>query len=108
MAEDQFSLFDPGSIAPEPTSDPGTYDKIPDTATIPIPPGTYADLGALGEHCSRCYRCDLGHTRTHVVVSRGNPAANIMIVGEGPGQQEDEQGLPFVGKSGQLLEKILG
>jgi DNA polymerase len=42
-----------------------------------------------------------------VVVSRGNPQAPLLIIGEGPGQQEDEQGKPFVGKSGQLLDRIL-
>ena len=41
------------------------------------------------------------------MVSRGNPKADLLIIGEGPGQQEDEQGLPFVGRSGQLLDKIL-
>ncbi|MBD0335137.1 MAG: uracil-DNA glycosylase, partial [Cyanobacteria bacterium Co-bin13] len=107
MAEEQFSLFDSGASAPTAAANPNDYDKIPDNVTIPIVRGTYDNLEAIGEHCSRCYRCDLGQTRTHAVVSRGNPKANIMIVGEGPGQQEDEQGLPFVGKSGQLLEKIL-
>jgi uracil-DNA glycosylase len=107
MAEEQFSLFDPGEAAPSAAPNSADYDNIPDNVTIPILPGTYDNLEAIGEHCSRCYRCDLGQTRTHAVVSRGNPQAQIMIVGEGPGQQEDEQGLPFVGKSGQLLEKIL-
>ncbi|HEY9880504.1 MAG TPA: uracil-DNA glycosylase [Leptolyngbyaceae cyanobacterium] len=107
MAEEQFSLFDMGEAAPTAAPSKVDYDRIPDTATIPIVPGTYDTLEALGEHCRRCYRCDLGQTRTHAVVSRGNPAAHIMIVGEGPGEQEDEQGLPFVGRSGQLLEKIL-
>ncbi|MBD0269882.1 MAG: uracil-DNA glycosylase [Cyanobacteria bacterium Co-bin8] len=107
MAEEQFSLFDSGLPAPTAATNPVDYDQIPDKVTIPILPGTYDNLDAIGEHCSRCYRCDLGQTRTHAVVSRGNPKAAIMIVGEGPGQQEDEQGLPFVGKSGQLLEKIL-
>lgn len=105
MAE-QFSLFNPEDTPPPDPSN-ADYERIPATAALPVLPGTYADLDALGEHCSRCHRCELGDTRKHVVVSRGNPAASIMIVGEGPGEQEDEQGLPFVGKSGQLLEKIL-
>lgn len=104
MAEEQFSLFDGGEVSSAPAI---AYDQIPQTATVPIVPGTYANLDALGEHCRNCHRCELGATRTHTVVSRGNPQAALMIVGEGPGQQEDEQGLPFVGKSGQLLEKIL-
>ncbi|WP_371257407.1 uracil-DNA glycosylase family protein [Synechococcus sp. PCC 6312] len=61
----------------------------------------------LTEHCQACQRCELSQTRTHVVISRGNPEADLMIIGEGPGQTEDETGLPFVGRAGQLLEKIL-
>ncbi len=54
-----------------------------------------------------CMQCPLGHTRTNFVFGSGNPAADIMIVGEAPGADEDEQGLPFVGRAGQLLTKIL-
>ena len=43
-----------------------------------------------------------------IVTFRGNPKANIMVIGEAPGAEEDRQGLPFVGKSGQLLDNILG
>ncbi len=103
MADDQIDLFGFSPNAP----DPSTYDRIPSSGAYPILPGTYSDLGSLTQHCQQCQRCGLAAGRTNVVVSRGNPAAPIMIVGEGPGQQEDEQGLPFVGKSGQLLEKIL-
>ena len=55
-----------------------------------------------------CVKCDLAATRTNVVFGSGDPDADVMFVGEGPGQQEDEQGLPFVGRSGQLLEQLLG
>lgn len=61
----------------------------------------------LAQHCNQCQRCELGSTRTHAVVGRGNLKAPIMVVGEAPGQNEDETGLPFVGRSGQLLDKIL-
>lgn len=54
-----------------------------------------------------CQKCGLCKTRTNVVIYRGNPKAKLMIIGEGPGQYEDESGLPFVGKAGQLLDKIL-
>jgi DNA polymerase len=74
---------------------------------VPISPGIYPDLETLGTHCRGCQRCGLAATRTNVVVSRGSSTAPVLIIGEGPGQQEDEQGKPFVGKSGQLLEKIL-
>jgi DNA polymerase len=106
MAEDQFNLFgaEGGRVA---DASSGAYDAIPTTAAIAIAPGTYADLTALAAHCQACQRCSLAAGRTHVVVSRGNPQAPLLIIGEGPGQQEDEQGKPFVGKSGQLLDRIL-
>lgn len=106
LMTDQIDLFGSSDTADTPPAD-FDINLIPTSATIPIPNGIYADLATLATHCKTCQRCDLAGSRTHAVVSRGNPAAHIMIVGEGPGQQEDEQGLPFVGKSGQLLEKIL-
>jgi DNA polymerase len=82
-------------------------DQIPANSKIPITPGTYENIEALAKHCNICNRCPLGQTRTHAVVGRGNLRAEIMIIGEAPGKNEDETGLPFVGRSGQLLEKIL-
>lgn len=75
--------------------------------TVTPPPVDYADLEALNRACQSCHKCKLAATRTQVVVSRGNPRAPLMVIGEAPGQQEDETGLPFVGKAGQLLDKIL-
>lgn len=83
------------------------WEQIPYDANIPIPRGTYSHLDELAHHCKQCQRCDLAQTRTQVVISRGTPNGDVMIIGEAPGQSEDEQGLPFVGKSGQLLDKIL-
>ena len=57
----------------------------------------------LRAQCESCTRCGLCQGRTNVVFGMGNPASPVMFVGEGPGQHEDEQGLPFVGRSGQLL-----
>jgi len=54
-----------------------------------------------------CTACDLCKTRNNVVFFDGNPKAKLMIIGEGPGQKEDETGIPFVGRAGQLLDKIL-
>lgn len=54
-----------------------------------------------------CTRCPLAAGRTHVVFGEGDPDADLMIVGEGPGRDEDLQGRPFVGRSGQLLDKLL-
>lgn len=80
---------------------------IPTSAKIPIPAGTYDSMESMRSDCAQCQRCGLGETRTHPVVSRGNPQAQIMIIGEGPGENEDLTGQPFVGKAGQLLDKIL-
>ena len=66
-----------------------------------------ADWEKLQMECSQCDKCDLCKTRTNVVFGYGNPNAEIMLVGEGPGQMEDEQGKPFVGRSGQLLDVYL-
>jgi DNA polymerase len=82
-------------------------ELIPKDSKIPIPAGTYANMTELARHCNQCHRCELANTRTHAVVGRGNLKAPIMVIGEAPGQNEDETGLPFVGRAGQLLEKIL-
>ena len=106
MMTDQIDLFSPSDISDTPPAD-FNIDLIPTSASVLIPPGSYDDLATLTQHCKGCQRCSLATGRTNVVISRGNPQAHIMIVGEGPGQQEDERGLPFVGRSGQLLDKIL-
>jgi uracil-DNA glycosylase family 4 len=61
----------------------------------------------LNAAISSCLQCPLGATRTNFVFGSGNENADLMIVGEAPGADEDEQGLPFVGRAGQLLTKIL-
>ena len=65
------------------------------------------DLQALQQECLACRRCGLCETRHSVVFGQGAAHAEVMLVGEGPGANEDEQGLPFVGKSGQLLDHYL-
>lgn len=64
-------------------------------------------LEALGKVASTCVKCRLSESRTRVVYGTGNPFAQLMFIGEGPGYEEDQQGLPFVGKAGQLLTKII-
>ncbi|MGO0122399.1 uracil-DNA glycosylase [Desulfothermobacter acidiphilus] len=54
-----------------------------------------------------CRKCPLAEGRTHVVFGEGNPHALLMLIGEGPGAEEDRQGRPFVGPAGQLLDRIL-
>ena len=61
----------------------------------------------LQKTCMSCTQCGLCETRHNVVFGVGNPEARIMFVGEGPGEQEDLQGEPFVGRAGQLLDDML-
>lgn len=65
------------------------------------------DLQRLAADVSVCQRCPLHKTRTQTVFARGNPEAKLMVIGEAPGFYEDKQGLPFVGKAGGLLNKML-
>ncbi len=70
-------------------------------------PCKYANLEELASVCADCQRCALGETRTKLVFGVGNPNADLMFVGEAPGEQEDLTGTPFVGRAGQLLDKFL-
>ena len=67
----------------------------------------YQDWESLEQACLSCRKCGLCETRTNVVVGVGNPNAKVLFIGEGPGQNEDLQGEPFVGRGGQLLDKML-
>ncbi|MEB3234246.1 MAG: uracil-DNA glycosylase [Cyanobacteriota bacterium] len=64
-------------------------------------------MAALHQHCQACRRCGLASQRQQVVIGRGNPQARLLLIGEAPGADEDASGLPFVGRSGQLLDRLL-
>lgn len=66
-----------------------------------------SSLEQIREVCLQCTRCNLRQGCRQVVFGKGNPQAGLMLIGEGPGEQEDIQGLPFVGKAGLLLDKII-
>ncbi len=83
---------------------------IPAAIAPPVPPdkSTAAlDLGLIRDQILACRKCRLAAGRTQAVPGEGNPAAELMFVGEGPGRDEDLQGRPFVGRAGQLLTKII-
>lgn len=61
----------------------------------------------LKRDCSGCHGCSLGDTRHHLVFGVGNEQAEVMFIGEGPGEQEDLRGIPFVGPAGKLLDDML-
>ena len=67
----------------------------------------YTNWTELETACKACEKCELCQNRTHVVFGMGNPQSDILFIGEGPGENEDLEGLPFVGRSGQLLDKML-
>ncbi|HEY9647160.1 MAG TPA: uracil-DNA glycosylase [Chroococcidiopsis sp.] len=106
-SDDQISLFNLASVDSATPSGGFNPEQIPTSAKVPIPVGTYTSMEEIKTHCNSCQRCVLGEGRTHAVIGRGSLQASIMIVGEGPGENEDLTGMPFVGKSGQLLDKIL-
>lgn len=92
----------PAKKAAAPPKAPGAGS--PATAAAPAPSG---GLDALETEVKSCRRCALGSHRLNAVFGVGSPSARVMFVGEGPGFQEDHRGEPFVGRSGQLLDKIL-
>jgi len=66
----------------------------------------YEELEEIRQKCLTCHKCILGSTRTNIVFSDGIPNPKLMLIGEAPGFYEDKEGKPFVGKAGQLLDKI--
>lgn len=83
------------------------YVRSPGRADAGLVPGSMTSLDALEKFLTGCPRCKLSRTRTNIVFGQGNPHADLMFVGEAPGRDEDEQGLAFVGRAGQLLTKII-
>ncbi len=81
--------------------------KAPDMFTEPSPLDGCSTLDEVERIASACEKCELSRGRTNVVFGVGNPKARLMFVGEAPGRNEDLQGIPFVGRAGQLLDKIL-
>ena len=69
--------------------------------------GSMADQAALQAYLVYCGRCKLSGSRQRIVFGSGNPKADLLFVGEAPGREEDEQGIPFVGAAGQLLSQII-
>ncbi len=76
-------------------------------AAAPVPVSKRLALEAMAAEVAVCTACKLHPTRTQTVFGSGNPDARVLFIGEAPGRNEDEQGLPFVGRAGQLLTDIL-
>ncbi|NBU21468.1 uracil-DNA glycosylase [bacterium] len=82
-------------------------EQILSVAPSTIPQSQEESLIQLQSELQNCQRCKLSCGRTHIVFGEGNPRARLVFVGEGPGEQEDLQGRPFVGKAGQLLDRMI-
>jgi uracil-DNA glycosylase len=81
--------------------------KAPVAAPAPAPTGVVRTLDEVRRELGDCKRCKLCTGRTQIVFGTGNPRAELVFVGEGPGADEDAQGIPFVGKAGELLTKMI-
>ncbi|MBK9303604.1 MAG: uracil-DNA glycosylase [bacterium] len=87
---------------------PNLFAAAPAAApAAPAPVSKRLALESLAAEVAACTACKLHPTRTHTVFGCGNPDARVLFIGEAPGRNEDEQGLPFVGRAGQLLTDIL-
>src|SRR3970282_1350605 len=76
-------------------------------AAVPMAAARPDALAVIRTELGDCTRCKLHPTRKHILFGGGNPAADLVFVGEAPGANEDEQGEPFVGEAGQLLTKMI-
>lgn len=100
VAQPTFAL----GLAPKP--------EVRPAATVMAGPAVEGEervrrLSVIAGEVGACRGCRLGNTRKNTVFARGNPFARLFFIGEGPGEQEDLQGLPFVGPAGQLLDRII-
>jgi len=95
VAEKEGPRMEPGA-SPPPAWLKGSLDTV-----------QAMELAAFDRDICECQKCPLGKTRNNFVFGSGNPQAQVLFVGEAPGADEDAQGLPFVGRAGQLLTKII-
>jgi DNA polymerase len=95
------------SLPMQPRQPPASLSNAPSTSPSDPRPDVASRLDAVRQELGDCQRCGLAGGRTNIVFGAGNPAARLVLVGEAPGADEDRQGVPFVGRAGQLLTKII-
>ena len=108
-APEQRALIPQAEPASAPTLAPMAKrrDPGPEPPPLPFDPDAEMSLAELEAAVDGCLRCKLGPGRTNLVFGVGNPAANLAIVGEAPGANEDAEGVPFVGRAGQMLTRMI-
>jgi DNA polymerase len=94
-----------GSLDKNESQDTGHESRV--TVRAPASPEVIKELENIAEQTRKCRKCELGSLRKNAVPGEGNTSARLMFVGEAPGADEDTQGRPFVGRAGQLLDKII-
>jgi len=111
LVPDPSASFDsapPSDPEPTPDSMPKAAPKKPIVPPRPAPALTSAEaLASIAREIAACTACPLAASRTNTVPGEGDPNARLMFIGEGPGFNEDQQGRPFVGAAGQLLDKMI-
>lgn len=110
--EPEPPFFPPDEAPPFPEDDipytaPGAEPPLRPSAHAPLETNPEKALADIRTELGDCTRCRLHEQRTHLVFADGSPLARLVFVGEGPGFEEDMQGLPFVGKAGRLLDKMI-
>jgi uracil-DNA glycosylase family 4 len=105
-SEAPAALIPPSPPASSPASTPGAPRVEAQAESAPAW-GPEPSLESVREHLGECRRCDLCDGRNSIVFGDGNSDADLMFIGEGPGEQEDRRGLPFVGRAGDLLTQMI-
>ncbi|MGR3757319.1 MAG: uracil-DNA glycosylase [Tranquillimonas sp.] len=111
ISDAPLNRYEMPAARPVPASAPAAAEAGPVAAPDPVATAREAaalagDLGALSAAVAAFEGCELKKGARNTVFADGNPAARVMIMGEGPGADEDRQGLPFVGRAGQLLDRM--
>ena len=110
LLEEGVEEFEPVAL-PRAISTPSTFATAPSDAQPATTPDTTTEkrptLAEVRLDLGECTRCRLCEGRNQIVFGDGNPHASLMFIGEGPGQEEDRRGLPFVGRAGELLTKMI-
>jgi DNA polymerase len=97
----------PATPTPRPVDVPGAPPAEPRQNDLLAAPRLARTLEAVRAELGECTRCRLAAGRSRIVFGDGDPDADLLFVGEGPGEQEDRQGLPFVGRAGELLTQMI-
>lgn len=101
-----LSAAEPVTALPRPAAAPRPPGAAP-AAAVTVPDEVHETLEKIRKSIGDCQRCKLGKSRRNLVFGVGNPRARLVFVGEGPGADEDQQGEPFVGEAGRMLNRLI-